>query len=221
MTSGVPLLIDLAGRRVVVVGAGQVAAGKLASVLDARADVTVIAPEASASVRAHADAGRLSWRRRPYGHGDLAGALLAVAATDDPAVNERVAADAAATATVCVRSDRAPHSAHPGTAAFLAAVHRGDLLLAVSTGGRAPSLSRRLRCELEETYGPEYGALVALFGELRDDPTVQAGLARLDDDARRAAWRSVPVADILRLLRSGHSQSARELASACLSLSSD
>lgn len=221
MTAGVPLLLDLAGQRVVLVGGGQVAAGKLASLLDARADVTVIAPEASAGVRAHADAGRVSWQRRPYAAGDLAGALLAVAATADPAVNERVAADAAAAATVCVRTDRAPDSAQPGTAAFLAAVHRGDLLLAVSTGGRAPSLSRWLRRELEDAYGPEYGALVALLGELRDDPRIQAGLARLDDDGRRAAWRSVPVTDILRLLRSGHSQSARELASACLSSSSD
>jgi siroheme synthase-like protein len=129
-------------------------------------------------------------------------------------------------ATLCVRVDRDPDAATAprsaaGSAAFAAAVRRGPLTIAVSTGGQAPSLARLLRAELEDTYGPEYGEVAALLGELRGDPAVRRHLATLDSDGRRAAWRAIPLADILRLIRKGLVLDARELALACLSSSSD
>lgn len=219
---GIPLLVDLVGRRVVVVGAGPVAAAKAAPLLEAGADLVVVAPDAVAAIRAAADSGELSWLPRGYADGDLDGAFLAVAATADPAVNTRVAADAAARATLCVRAGRVGgQPAAPGTAALLGTVRRGDLVLAVSTGGRAPAAARHIRGELEAAFGPEYGELVALLADLRDDAGARRCLDDLDGAARRAAWRSLPMADIVDLLRNGDVPSARELALACLCSSSD
>lgn len=221
VTAGVPLMVDVAGRRVVVVGGGPVAASKTDTLLDARADVTVVAPDAVEAIRTAAAAARLTWQARAYAEGDLTGALLVVAATGDADVDDRVVRDAEEQTTLCVRAGRAGDHAPQGSAAFLAAVRRGELTLAVSTNGRAPALARRLRAELADAYGPEYGALVALLGELREAPETRALLDPLDGDRRRAAWRALPLADILKLLRTGQSQSARELAFACLSSSSD
>lgn len=223
MSGGVPLLVDVAGRRVVAVGAGPVAAGKVTPLLDAGADLVVVAPDAVPAIRDAAGQGRLVWRARAYADGDLAGAFLVVAATADGAVNARVAADAAASATFCVRTDRAAGATVParGTAALLGTVRHGDFMVAASTGGRAPAVARHVREELAARYGPEYGALVDLLAELRCDPDVRERLERLDGAARRAAWRSLPVADILRMLRNSDVPSARELALACLCSSSD
>lgn len=221
MSAGVPLLVDVAGRRVVAVGAGPVAAAKIAPLLDAGAALTVVAPDAVEAIREAAGAGRLVWHARAYAPGDLAGAFLVVAATAEGAVNARVAAAAATQATFCVRTDRTAPDDAPGTAALLGTVRHGDFTVAVSTGGRVPAVARHVRAELSARYGPEYGALVELLADLRTAPDVRRRLERLDGGARRAAWRSLPMADILEALRNGDDPSARELALACLCSSSD
>ncbi|HWP33962.1 MAG TPA: NAD(P)-dependent oxidoreductase, partial [Thermodesulfobacteriota bacterium] len=86
-----PLLLELAGRRVVVVGAGRVAERKTAALLEAGADVVVIAPEATAALARAAAERRLLWHRRPYRPGDLRGAALAFAAAAPREVNAAVA----------------------------------------------------------------------------------------------------------------------------------
>ncbi|HVM19719.1 MAG TPA: NAD(P)-dependent oxidoreductase [Egibacteraceae bacterium] len=209
-----PLLVRLAGRRVVGVGGGTVAAAKLLPLVrDHGAQVVVISPQLHPSLSAH-----VTWRQRTYdGAEDLAGAVLAVAATDDAQVNERVAADAEAAGVLCVRSD----ADGDGTASFPATVRRGPLTIAVGTDGRSPTVARWLREQIEREYGAEYGALVELLGELRDDPAIRAHLSSLPASARRTAWRSIPLLDILAMLRSGSVETAKEVAAACLSSSSD
>ena len=209
-----PLLLRLQGRRVVGVGGGAVAAGKLVPLArDHGADVHVIAPEAVSELTDVAD-----WEAREYaGPGDLVGAALVVAATDDAHVNARVAADAEGLEVWCVRSD----AADAGTAAIPATVRRGSLLLSVSTDGRSPTLSRWVREQLAQTYGPEFAALTDLLADLRVDPQITASLAARSDADRRQAWRSLPLVDILDLLRSGSVETAKEVAAACLSSFSD
>lgn len=218
MTAGVPLTVDLAARRVVCVGAGAVAVDKALPLLDAEADLVVVAPDAEPAIRQAADAGRLRWHARRYEPDDLRGALLVVAATAQEAVNDRVVADAEEQGRLCVRCGG---GTRPGTAAFPATVRRGGLTLAVSTGGAAPTLARHVRAELEQQYGPEYGELAALLGEVRSAPAVREHLAALPPEQRRAAWRAIPLTDILTLLREGQAHPAKELAYACLCSSSD
>ena len=100
---------------------------------------------------------------RPYRTGDLAGAFVAIAATDDEGLNARISKAAAAQNVLVNVVDR------PVLCTFTvpATVRRGDLTIAIATEGRCPALAGVLREELEERYGPEYAELVGLFGEAR------------------------------------------------------
>ena len=158
-------LVNLAleGRAAVVIGGGEVAARKVQDLLAAKANVTVIAPHLCDGIVALADEKRIVAHRRPYLTGDLAGAFVAIAATDDEGLNARIAADAAAMNVLVNVVDR------PALCTFTvpATVRRGDLTIAVATEGRCPALAGILREELEARYGPEYAELVSLFGEVR------------------------------------------------------
>src|SRR2546423_1845269 len=116
-----PAALRLAGRRVVVVGGGPVAQRRVLGLLDARADVLVVAPEVTPAIEALADGGEVRWERRPYRGGDLAEAWYAVAATDAPAVNAAVAREAEAGRVFCSRADSAEDSS-----AWTPAVGRHD-----------------------------------------------------------------------------------------------
>lgn len=102
--------LRLGGRRVAVVGGGPVAARRVAGLLDAGAVVDLVAPHATTALDALAADGRITWHRRPYRDGDLHGAWYVVAATDDPAVNAQVAAEAEAARIFCSRADDAASS---------------------------------------------------------------------------------------------------------------
>ena len=214
---GVPVTLHLAGQRVVCVGGGAVAAAKALPLRDTGARLAVVAPDAVEQIAAAAAAGSLTWHRRGWAPGDLDGALLVLAATADSAVNATVADACADRATLCVRVDRGGR----GTAGLAAAVRRGPLTIAVSTGGQAPALARHLRRELAAAYGAEWGELAGLYGELRADPAVRAALDGVDDAERRRRWRAIPVPDILRHIRNGSPLDAKRVATACLSSSSD
>lgn len=212
----VPLFVRFDGARVVSVGAGPVTAAKALPLLDAGADLVVVAPTASPDIARAATAGRLTWHRRGFEEADLDGAVLVIAGTSDPERNAAVARAAVDRATLCVRVDRGGH----GSADLAGIVRRGPLTLAVSTSGQAPALARHLRIELEGAYGPEWGELAALYAELRSAPEIVAALAGLTDGQRRRRWRAIPVPDILRLIRTGRRSDAKRVASACLSSSS-
>jgi uroporphyrin-III C-methyltransferase / precorrin-2 dehydrogenase / sirohydrochlorin ferrochelatase len=124
------LALRLAGRRVVVAGGGRVAARRVPALLDAGADVLVIAPELSPALQDLATAGRITWAARPYGGGDCAGAWLVCACTDNPAANAAVAAEADAARIWCVRADDAA-----GSRAWTpAAGQAGDVRVGVLSG---------------------------------------------------------------------------------------
>jgi len=153
------------GKAAVTVGGGEVAGRKVEDLLAAKATVTVVALEACGRIAALADDGRIELRRRAYETGDLEGAFAAIAATNDEALNARIARDAMALKVLVNVVDR------PALCTFTvpATVSRGDLTLAIATEGRCPALSGILRQELEGRYGPEYAVLVNLFAGLRQN----------------------------------------------------
>ncbi|SDJ90093.1 uroporphyrinogen-III C-methyltransferase [Streptomyces indicus] len=102
-----PVGLRLEGRRVVVLGGGQVAQRRLPALIAAGADIHLVSPEATPSVEAMADAGEIHWVRRPYEYGDLADAWYALIATSDPGANEAASAEAETRRVWCVRSDDA------------------------------------------------------------------------------------------------------------------
>ena len=119
--------LRLAGRRVLVVGAGTVAQRRLPAMLQAGAQVVLVSPQATPAIEAMASAGELSWERRDFAAGDVAGAWYVLAATDRPAVNQAVAAEAEAVRVFCVRADRASG----GTAVTPATGEQGGLRVGV------------------------------------------------------------------------------------------
>ena len=132
-SSGVvyPVGLRLLGKRVVVVGGGQVAHRRVAGLLEARAEVTVVSPELTPALQALVAPGAVTWLRRPYQAGDLDGAWYAVAATDDPAVNAAVADEAEAGRIFCARADD-----RSASSVWTPAVGRlGDLVVGVHGGG--------------------------------------------------------------------------------------
>lgn len=135
--------LRLAGRRVVVVGAGRVLARRLGTLLDSGARLVVVSPLAAPPVRAVARAARLTWHERDYRLGDLAGAWYALACTDDPQVNAAVVAEAEAARIFCVRAD----DGSLGTAVTPASARDGQVQLAVLAGGDFRA-SRHLRDRL-------------------------------------------------------------------------
>ncbi|MGY1711504.1 uroporphyrinogen-III C-methyltransferase [Geodermatophilus sp. SYSU D00758] len=126
-----PVGLRLLDRRVVVVGGGQVAHRRVAGLLEARARVTVVSPEVTPALEALVGPGAVTWVRRGYETGDLDGAWYAVAATDDPAVNAAVAAEAERSRVFCARADD-----RSASSVWTPAVGRqGDLVVGVHGGG--------------------------------------------------------------------------------------
>lgn len=158
-----PLFLKLAGRRVVVVGAGRVAEGKIAGLLRCGAEVRVVAPRASARVRAWARRGLLAWEKQRFRPRHLGGALLAIAATSSAEVQEEVFREARRQGMLCNAVD------DPARCDFFypALVRRGALQIAISTSGQSPALAQRLRKELARQFGPEFARWVAALGESR------------------------------------------------------
>jgi len=214
MTRFLPIALNVEGRRCVVVGGGTVAARRVEALLEAGGVVTVIAPEADAAIQKAAQDGRIELKPTAYQASHLDGAFLISAATNLPAINAAVARDAQARGILCNDAE------DPDRGDFIvpSTVRRGDLLLAVTTGGASPSLAARIAEALEATYGPEYAAYTALLGEVRRH--VLATVA--DSKRRRAALNTVAEDEtILALIREGRADEARARAFSCISSSSD
>lgn len=159
-----PVCLKIAGRQCLVIGGGRVGERKVQGLLAHGALVKVISPELSEPLAALRRAGRIAWLDRLYEEGDLAGAFLVIAATDDPAVQERIHAEAEARNILLNVADV------PKWCNFIlpATARRGDLSISVSTAGKSPALASMLRQALEVQFGPEYGILVNILGALRD-----------------------------------------------------
>jgi siroheme synthase-like protein len=140
-----PLFLKLEGRDVLVVGAGAVAERKITSLLEARARVRVVSPEATEGVQRAAADGALRWERRPFADADADGAWLVFAATGDAGIQRRAAEAATTRRIFCVAVDDPPNaSAYSG-----AVVCRPPFLVAISSQGATPALTRLLREVIE------------------------------------------------------------------------
>jgi len=138
-----PLFLELTGQRVIVVGGGKVATRKARSLVAAGACITVISPVVTAAIQRMKNA---HWLRRRYRAGDLRGACLVVAATDDLDVNRQVCAEAKR------RRLLANCAAPPEAGNFIvpSVVRRGLITIAISTGGASPALAKATRKKLEK-----------------------------------------------------------------------
>ncbi len=186
-----PVYLDLRGKRCLVVGGGQVARRKVDALVHSGAQVTVVSP---ASVPMPDGVCVVP---RPFQTDDLAGAMLVIAATNDPAVNVAVFREAESRGIWVNVVDDPPNC----SMIFPAVVRRGALCIAISTGGASPTLARQLREQLETEFGPEYGELIELLAALRRKWEPRAIAAKLPDAVRRQAWDDVLALPLLNWLR--------------------
>jgi precorrin-2 dehydrogenase/sirohydrochlorin ferrochelatase len=185
-----PVLLDLAGRRCVMIGGGIIAGRRVDGLLTAGARVTVISPRLTRTLAALAAEGRIDHEAREYRDGDLDGADLAFVATDAGEVNAAVAREARARGVWINAAD------DPARCTFIlpALVRRGDLTVAVATGGSSPALARAIREELETYLTDDYATLAAIAAEARRE--VRAAGRPVTADA----WRRALGPEIRRLI---------------------
>lgn len=187
----------------VVIGGGEVAERKVQGLLQADAAVRVVSPQLTPTLAQFAREGRIQVTARGYLPGDLAGARLVVAATDQPEVNAAIADDSAARGClVNVVDDPQRCTFH-----MPAVIRRSGITIGISTGAASPALARHLRETLDAVLGPEYEPLVAILADLRtrlrDREPVERGAAR--------PWGQL-IETLLPLLRAGEVQTARQVA---------
>ncbi|MGE5687754.1 MAG: uroporphyrinogen-III C-methyltransferase [Gemmatimonadota bacterium] len=202
MSGYYPVLLDLRGRRAVVVGGGAVAEGKVGPLVDAGADVTVVAPSLTPGLALRAREGGVAHVARAYAPGDLDGAWIVIAATDDPDVNHVVHAEAESRGVLVNVVDDPPYCGF----ILPSILRRGELVVAVSTSGNAPALAVRIRERIERELGDEYARFLTLAGALRKPLAEKYP----DFQVRKRLWYRLVDSDVLALLRAGDERRARE-----------
>lgn len=200
-----PVALELSGRPCVVIGGGTLATHKTKELLEAGGKVTVISDGFSEQLEELEEAGEISLLRRRYQSGDLAGVFIAIAATDDNEVNAAVFAEAEERKVLlnCVDDVSHCHFAAPSV------IRRGDLMVTISTGGKSPALAKRLRLDLSEQIGEEYGDLVRLLGEVRKE---MLPLRKdLDFETWAERWHSALELNLVELVKRGETETVKEL----------
>ncbi|ACK62527.1 MULTISPECIES: NAD(P)-binding protein [Bacillus] len=157
-----PLTVRVNEKRVVVIGGGKVAGFKIIPLLKQGADIVVISPELDANLVKLVEEKKIRWYQREYEKSDIKSAFLVVAASSDSILNEQVAEDAAENQLVNVITN--PES---GNVHFPAAIHRGLLNIAVSTGGASPKLAKKIRDDIANKYDETYESYLDFLYEVR------------------------------------------------------
>lgn len=202
-----PVNLVLEGRSCLVVGGGRVALRKVEGLVACGAKVLVVAPRLDPGL---SDQVGVTCEQRGWEPRDLAGVWLVIAATDDPAVN-RAVYEAGERSGIWVNGADDPTNC---SFTLPSVVRRGDLQVAVSTGGRSPALASWLRRRYEGELGPEYEILLDLLATERE------ALRAAGRSTEGLDWQSALDSDMLGLIRNGDLLHARERLLTCLSSSS-
>ncbi|QHW34149.1 bifunctional precorrin-2 dehydrogenase/sirohydrochlorin ferrochelatase [Paenibacillus rhizovicinus] len=189
MAAYYPIMVRLSGKRCVVVGGGTVAERKVAALLEGGADeVIVVSPHATANLEELAAIGCIALWRREYQEQDSEGAFLLIAATNDRQLNSGIAAYADSRGLLVNTADLGE------TGSFItpSVVRRGELVIALTTGGASPALTALLKRRLAEQYGPAYGAFIDRLHALRKRVLAEVGDSELRAAVLRLAAEELP-----------------------------
>jgi precorrin-2 dehydrogenase/sirohydrochlorin ferrochelatase len=195
-----PAYLDLRERPCVVIGGGGIAERKTLSLIEAGAGVTVISPSLTPKLHDLSASGKISHLKKNFEEQDIIGAFLAIAATDSPDVNS-------AAARACKKNHVLVNvAAPPEESSFIvpSVVERGELLIAVSTSGASPALSKKIKQELEKRYGPEYELLLSNLTSIRKRVREKI----VDESERRKIYQSIVDSEVIDLLRQGKTHEA-------------
>lgn len=203
-----PAILDIAGRQALVVGAGEVGEGKIDGLLKGDAKVKIVSKTATANVQRLAREGRVNLDLRPYETSDLDDCFMVIAATEDNDTNVRVFEDAEQRQMLCNVVD----VTHLCNFILPSIVRRGDLALAVSTGGASPAMARRIRIEVGQSYGDEYELAMKILGALRDELKMRYP-APAD---RKVIFERMVYSDFMRMVRDGDTAAIEAWVEKCI-----
>ncbi len=201
MSTYYPIFLNIEGKKCIVVGGGEVAERKARILAEHGAVVTVISTRICDKMAKLAEDGAIHISMRDYQTGDLEDALVVIAATDDPVVNEAVAREGKETRALTNVVDG------PEISDFIvpSLLRRGDISIAVSTSGKSPALSRKIRTDLEQSFPQEYASLALLISEVRRE--LREGGVHIDNNA----WQeSLDLDLLLEMLKRGELKQAKE-----------
>lgn len=196
MTAYYPVYLNLTGKKCVVIGGGPIAEDKVAKLQDAKAEVILISPTVTPAIQAWAQAGDFEWQQREYQHGDLDGAFLGIASTNNREVNREIFQEAERLAILMNVVD------DPDQCTFIAPaiVQRGQVTLAISTGGASPALARKLRETLTNDSALDWADLAGVLASARKEIKARG----LTIDSQR--WQCCITNELLELAQSGQEE---------------
>lgn len=211
MSARYPVMLDVSGLPILVVGGGEVALRKVRGLVDAGARPEIISPRVHPGLREIIRAHGLTWHEREWAV-DGFGFDLVFAATDSARVNAAVAREAEACGALCDVVD----DPHRSTLHVPAVIRHDEVVVAFSTGGASPLLARRLRERLETVVTPGLGRAARRLAEVRQEVR-----ARWPDDEarRREAWFALVTPEFLDAAIEGRDADVEHRISACLSQS--
>jgi precorrin-2 dehydrogenase / sirohydrochlorin ferrochelatase len=183
MSTLFPMFLKLEGKRCVVIGAGKVGEPKIGGLLGTGARVHVVALGASEKVHAWARDGKIILDLRTFVPEDLEETFLVIVATASRVLNEEIYREALRRGVLCNAVDVPQYCDFY----YPAVVRRGDLQIAVSTGGQSPSLAQKIRQQLERQFGPGYERWVRELGATRRSVLA----SELDPQRKRALLQSL------------------------------
>ena len=196
-----PVFLEMKDRRCVVIGGGAVAERKVEGLVAVGANVTVISPAITNGLRELLTQGAIRHVAREYQTGDRAGYDLVFVATDNSEINV-VVSNEARSLRIWVNS-----ADDPDHCDFIlpAVIRRGDLAVAVSTGGVSPAVTRAIREELDQYVSADYASFVQIAGEVRRE------LREKSVSPGAGAWNRALKGDFRRLIKEGRPEQAKEL----------
>jgi siroheme synthase-like protein len=195
-----PIFLNICGKRCVVVGGGRIALRKVKLLLEHSGKVEVISPTICPELDLLAQNGSIKVIDKNYQPELLEGAFIALAATDDARINERVVEAGRKQGILVNVVDNPEQSDFIIPSSF----RRGDITIAISTMGKSPALAKKIRAQLEQSFGSEYALLVELIGEVRTE-LKERGITPSSD-----AWQeSLDLDSLLHLVREGQRGEAK------------
>ena len=198
MPAHYPVYLNLPGKKCLVFGGGPIAEDKIAKLQSTGAQVTIVSPTVTPNLQAWAHRGDFQWQPREYQAGDMEGAFLSIAATNDRQVNHEIFQEAERLGVLINVVD----DPEQGTFIAPAVVRRGQVTLAISTGGASPALARKLREALTEDAVLEWADLARVLSLARKVVKKRG----LTVDPQR--WQCCITTELLQLAQSGHEDQA-------------
>lgn len=208
-----PIFFNIAQRRCLVIGGGDVATRKVTMLLKAQGNVVVISPELTSELQQMLEKNEIEYVRDSFSPEQLTGACLVIAATDDELVNEAVSV-AAKRMNIPVNVVDAPALC---TFTMGSIIDRSPVVIAVSSEGNAPVLARHIRSKIETMLPAAYGRIATIAGEFRDQVKARFSTTQ----SRRRFWENVLNGPLVERVLSGQEQAARELLGELLTQSDD